>query len=140
LGAFIHDYRGEKFITKISKYTHKNNGAGREETFYKNICADFPQLNTIVPQYVDSLVLDKISYLTIEMIDTISEHPTANHIQKIMGHHRRSLLFHMKGSITVISSRITYSNSKKDVLFLLSIFSHGFMKRPSIKDCLKQCI
>jgi len=84
LGAFIHDYRGEKFITKISKYTHKNNGAGREETFYKNICADFPQLNTIVPQYVDSLVLDKISYLTIEMIDTISEHPTANHIQKIM--------------------------------------------------------
>ncbi|RKQ34294.1 phosphotransferase [Oceanobacillus halophilus] len=77
LGAFIHEYKGRKFFTKISKYTNKNNGAGREENFYKDMCTSFSQLRNVVPEYIDSLVIDKISYITVEMIDSIDTNSIA---------------------------------------------------------------
>ncbi|WP_096437958.1 cell division protein ZapB [Alteribacter populi] len=82
LGAFVHDHGDKKYFTKISLYKNKSTGAGREETFYKNLCADFPQLKSLVPQYVDSQIIDQISYLTIEMIDSLPI--TSEHLQKVI--------------------------------------------------------
>lgn len=70
LGAFIHEYNGRSYFTKISTYTSPHNGAGREIGFYKNLVEEFPDLNTIIPHYIHSMVIDKIAYLTIEMINS----------------------------------------------------------------------
>jgi tetratricopeptide (TPR) repeat protein len=75
LGAFIHEYKGRKYFTKISHYTTKNIGAGREETFYKHLCADFTQLKETSPDYIDSRVIDNISYLTLEAIESAYNGP-----------------------------------------------------------------
>lgn len=66
LGVFLHDYRGEKFITKISKL---NSSAKREEAFYRDVVERFPSIKHIVPKYVASQMIDDVQYLTIEMID-----------------------------------------------------------------------
>ncbi|WP_077623717.1 tetratricopeptide repeat protein [Sediminibacillus massiliensis] len=70
LGAFIHRYNNKRYFTKISKYHNPKTGAGREETFYKEIVKEFPSLRGTVPEFVDAQIIDKISYLTIEMIET----------------------------------------------------------------------
>lgn len=66
LGAFLHEYQGGKYFTKISK---SNRSTLREVAFYKNIYAQFPVLADIVPSYIDAQTLDNIQYLTIEAID-----------------------------------------------------------------------
>lgn len=76
-GALIHQIGDKKLFTKISNHANKNSGASREENFYKDLCTAFPQLKNLVPKYVDSQMIDKVSYLTIEMIDSaplVSDH------------------------------------------------------------------
>lgn len=71
LGAFIHSFDdGKKLFTKISIYTNPNNGAGREDGFYRNLCASYLELQEIAPRYADMQIVDKVSYLTMEMIDS----------------------------------------------------------------------
>lgn len=73
-GAFIHQYKGKKYFTKISRSTA---GAKREDVFYNFICEEFPVLKEIVPLYIDSQFIDNILYLTLEMIESTpisSEH------------------------------------------------------------------
>lgn len=69
LGAFVHRYRGRKYFTKIAAYTDARHGAGRETGFYKTLADEFPSLKNIIPGYRHSLIIDDISYLTIELID-----------------------------------------------------------------------
>ena len=71
LGGFIHTYQGKRFFTKISPYSNKKTGAGREESFYKQVCTEFTHLKGFTPKYIDSQIIDGILYLTIEMIDSI---------------------------------------------------------------------
>ncbi len=78
LGGFIHRYRGKNFFTKIAKYINKNTAAAREESFYKDLCTEFSHLKNFTPTYIDSQTIDGISYLTIEMIDTI-QHPSGQY-------------------------------------------------------------
>lgn len=66
-GSFVHTYKGKKYFTKISGYTQL---AKRERTFYKDLCEDFPVLKELVPTYIDSIVIDGILYLTLEMLET----------------------------------------------------------------------
>lgn len=79
LGAFIHEYGDKRYFTKISRYTR---GARREKTFYKKLCTEFPILNETVPLYVDSQVLDRVIYLTMEMIDDVQT--TSEHINEVI--------------------------------------------------------
>lgn len=75
-GSFIHNYKGKKYLTKISDNSIRGK---REDTFYKALCEDFPVLKEHVPAYMDSIVIDNILYLTLEMIENvpvISEHIT----------------------------------------------------------------
>ncbi|MFG6146958.1 hypothetical protein [Halobacillus sp. B23F22_1] len=69
LGAFIHKTGQKTFFTKIANYTNAQNGAGREENYYKEVRQAFPQLQSVSPQYIDAQVIDKISYLTIERLE-----------------------------------------------------------------------
>ncbi|MCT8140009.1 phosphotransferase [Anaerobacillus sp. CMMVII] len=82
LGAFVHHDGEHRLFTKISNYTNKNNGAGREEAFYSNLCSSFPQLNNLVPRFVNSQIIDKVSYLTLEMINASPVGPV--HIKKVI--------------------------------------------------------
>lgn len=65
-GAIIHTYGEKEYFTKISNYTI---GAYHEEAFYRDLCAQFPVLKDIAPGFIDAQVIDKMLYLTIEMID-----------------------------------------------------------------------
>ncbi|WP_431802512.1 phosphotransferase [Halobacillus andaensis] len=67
-GAFIHEYGDRKFFTKISNYTNAQIGAGREESFYQKVRVRSPQLHSLTPAYIDSQIIDNVSYLTIELV------------------------------------------------------------------------
>lgn len=66
LGTFLHEFKGKKYITKISKLSISTT---REENFYKDVLTNFPLLKDVVPVYVDSQTHDQIQYLTIEMLE-----------------------------------------------------------------------
>lgn len=65
-GGFIHTSDKNKYFTKISR---ASKGAKREELFYREICEKFPVLKEVTPKYIDSQMIDGVSYLTMEMID-----------------------------------------------------------------------
>lgn len=66
-GAFIHNIGEKKFFTKITNFGTRD--ARREEAFYKDILMTYPALRKLVPQFVDSKVIDNVLYLTSEMIE-----------------------------------------------------------------------
>ncbi len=66
-GSITHKFKKEKYFTKISNFSTL---AKREELFYSQICGDFPYLKKYTPNFVDSLVLDNLSYLTIGYIES----------------------------------------------------------------------
>nr|WP_272873275.1 phosphotransferase [Alteribacter salitolerans] len=68
-GAILHENAHHRYFTKISALTGKKNGAAREESFYMEVCSDFPELKALVPGFVNTRHLDGLSYLTIEMIN-----------------------------------------------------------------------
>ncbi|RNA67974.1 hypothetical protein EBO34_14890 [Alteribacter keqinensis] len=68
-GAIFHENAHHRYFTKISSLTGKKNGAAREESFYMEVCSDFPELKALVPGFVNTRHLDGLSYLTIEMIN-----------------------------------------------------------------------
>ncbi|MCP3027206.1 tetratricopeptide repeat protein [Halobacillus sp. A5] len=67
-GAFLHEAGERRFFTKVSNYTNQMTGAGREENFYRTVRKDCSQLQDISPAYIDSFVMDKVSYITIEQV------------------------------------------------------------------------
>lgn len=79
LGALIHNYKGKRYFTKISRYTR---GARREKSFYNKVCSKFPSLKQAVPLHIDSQVLDNILYLTLEMIDNVPV--TEGHVKEVI--------------------------------------------------------
>ncbi|WP_026691748.1 phosphotransferase [Alteribacter aurantiacus] len=87
VGAIIHRSHSKQYFTKISTLSGKNNGAAREETFYKEVCSDFPDIKPFVPGYVNVQRIDDLSYLTMEMIDAIPS--TQEHAKKVIkdSHH-----------------------------------------------------
>lgn len=66
LGGFVHKIGKKKFYTKISRVTDRSI---HERDFYSNVLGLQPLIKDLVPEYVSSLEIDGVLYLTIEMID-----------------------------------------------------------------------
>lgn len=80
-GAFIHSSSDKQYFTKISKY---RGGSKREERFYKDIVKHFPELEKTTPKFIDSMVIDGILYLTIELIEDNNYKINNSDIDKII--------------------------------------------------------
>ncbi len=80
LGGFIHYLGNQKYFTKIARYTR---GAKREEKFYKKLSSNYPVLKNVVPEFINSQVLDNTLYLTLEMIEDGPE-VSSEHTQNII--------------------------------------------------------
>lgn len=78
-GVLIHQYKDKQYITKISTNSTLTK---RENFFYKEISPKYKQLQGLTPYYVCNIRIDDLSYLTMEMIDSVDSN--VNNIEQII--------------------------------------------------------
>lgn len=64
LGMIFHEDKERSYVTKIT-YAKEDK---KERLFYTELLNEFPQLQQVVPLFIDLKTLDNIQYLTIEML------------------------------------------------------------------------